>query len=123
MEIDVLDAIPAVVSSVAACVSAFFAIRSQRLQKKWIANKSVIAEIGDLISQLMAAQAMLSNPLQFSDANFLAAINLDEVPFRVAKLAQHPGIAEKINVSQWELPIENLPGKIAALKEVRDKLL
>ena len=71
----------------------------------------------------MAAQAMRSNPLQFNDDHFLAAIKLDEVPSSVAKLAQHPEVAEKINASEWELPIKDLSGKIAALKEIRDKLL
>lgn len=123
MELKCVQVATTMVSTIAACVSVFFAMKSQKLQRSLIKNKSAIEEINDLISKLQVANAIHQHALAFPDEEFEEGIDMSDVPSKVAKLIQHDQISNRIKMSEWTLPIESLTNKISILQTIRDELL
>jgi len=123
MELDWLKYIPVGVSAIAACLSAYFAIRAQRLQASIIQNKSIIEELSSLIEKLIIASAIESHPHDFTDEDFESGSDLSDVPSRIAIIISHGNIASQLDKADWNFPISNLCEKIDKLKKIRKTLL
>jgi len=124
MKIEFLELFPAVVSAIAACFSAYFAIKSQRITNRSMENKLTFLEISELIETLKIAKAIRDHYDNFSDAEIELGANLSQVPAKIAKLIQHRELASKINKSEWNNPINinSLEEKIESLIIARKSL-
>ena len=122
MDLDWPKIIPMSISSVAACISVLFSIKSRQMQTKLIENKSDIETLSELIETLKTAKAVREHCHDFKDDDFTSADNLSEVPAKIAKLIQSQNLASQIDKSEWNLPITDLERKINSLHELR-KLL
>ncbi len=119
MALDWSEIIPTGISTIAACVSAFFAYRTKKMQTQLVENKSDIEALNELIECLKVANAISNHPDAFSDSEFESGRNLKEVPAKIAKLIQNPKIGSQITKKEWELPIEDYDIKIENLCSIR----